>query len=64
MARSNFRTLIAIELARRNMRQRDLARLLKVPPTTLSDWLTEAHPGPQDLRTRIMSALSAQRSTE
>lgn len=53
----SFRREIAIELAKRGMRQRDLARLLDVPPTTLSDWLTGAHPGPSDLADRVRHAL-------
>lgn len=48
---------VAVELARRSMRQRDLARLLKTPDTTLSDWLRGAHPAPADLPTRIERAL-------
>lgn len=53
----SFRREIAIELAKRDMRQRDLARLLNVPPTTLSDWLTGAHPSPPDLAERVRNAL-------
>ncbi len=54
---SQFRTQVAVELARRRMRQRDLAALMKVPDTTLSDWLRSQHPAPIDLATRIERAL-------
>jgi predicted transcriptional regulator len=52
-----FRTLVAVELARRGMRQRDLARLLQIPDTTLSDWLRGAHPAPADLAARVERSL-------
>jgi plasmid maintenance system antidote protein VapI len=48
---------VAVELARRGLFQRDLARRLRVPDTTLSDWLRGAHPAPPDLSTRIEKAL-------
>lgn len=51
-----FRKLVVVELARRDLRQRDLARLLHTPDTTLSDWLRGAHPAPPDLSTRIERA--------
>lgn len=52
-----FRTLLAVELARRGMTQRDLAERMNVPPTTLSDWLTGAHPARPNLRESIERAL-------
>lgn len=52
-----LRTEIAVHLARRSLTQRDLARLIKIPSTTLSDWLTGAHPAPPDLPLRIERAL-------
>ncbi len=58
---SNHRTClkvaVAIELARAGLTQRQLAQQLGVPPTTLSTWLTGAHPAPGDLSTRIATAL-------
>ncbi len=54
---NSLRTRVAVELARRGMRQRDLAQLLNVPPTTLSTWITGAHPAPADLAERIAKAL-------
>ena len=54
---STFRTDVAVELARRGMRQRDLAGLMKIPDTTLSDWLRGQHPPPPDLAARIERAL-------
>lgn len=53
MKTETLRTRLAVELARRSMRQRDLARLLQTPDTTLSDWLRGAHPAPTDLPARI-----------
>jgi DNA-binding transcriptional regulator YdaS (Cro superfamily) len=54
---SKFRTGVAVQLARRSMAQRDLARLLNIPDTTLSDWLRSVHPAPADLSQRIERAL-------
>ena len=44
-------------LARRRLRQVDLAKNIGVPVTTLSAWLRGVHPGPADLPTRIERAL-------
>ncbi|MHB1844756.1 MAG: helix-turn-helix domain-containing protein [Deltaproteobacteria bacterium] len=55
--RSPLKSAVAIELARRGWTQRDLARELGVPDTSLSDWLLEAHPGPEDLIGRIERSL-------
>ncbi len=61
MGRRKSRTPLAaavdLELARIGLFRRDLARKLKVPDTTLSDWLGEVHPGPEDLAARIEAAL-------
>jgi len=54
---SKFRSEVAVQLARRGLRQRDLARLLETPDTTLSDWLRSVHPAPLDLPSRIEGAL-------
>ncbi len=57
MSTSQLRRLVLVELARREMRQRELARRINVPDTTLSDWLRGAHPAPADLPRRIEQAL-------
>ncbi len=54
---SKVRTTLAIELARAQLTQADLAKKLSVPSTTLSDWLREAHPGPGDLYLQIEKAM-------
>jgi len=56
----DHRTL-RVELARRGFTQTLLAHLLGVPPTTLSTWLTGAHPAPPDLPHRIETALELPR---
>lgn len=55
--RSPLRAALAIELARVGLTQRELAQQMGVPPTTLSTWLTGAHPPPSDLARRIAEAL-------
>jgi transcriptional regulator with XRE-family HTH domain len=45
------------ELARRGVNQTQLAARLGIPPTTLSGWLRQLYPGPDDLRARIEAAL-------
>jgi transcriptional regulator with XRE-family HTH domain len=55
--RNHLKVAVAIELARAGLTQRQLAQQLGVPPTTLSTWLTGAHPAPGDLSTRIATAL-------
>ena len=51
------------ELARRGLKQVDLAAMLKVSPTTLSGHLRGRHPAPADLVERIESALGMMRGT-
>lgn len=51
------RRRLRIELARRELVQRDLAVLLGVAPTTLSGWLTGASRIPEGLPERIELAL-------
>ncbi len=53
MKRSTFQTLVAVELARRGWTQRDLAARLRLPDTTLSDWIRGVRPGPADLSRRL-----------
>ncbi|MBN1208533.1 MAG: helix-turn-helix transcriptional regulator [Myxococcaceae bacterium] len=60
--RSPLKAALAVELARAGMTQRELARLLGVPPTTLSTWLSGAHPAPPDLPSRISTAMGLERS--
>lgn len=48
---------LRIELARLNITKRRLAEKLGLPPTTLSTWLHGAAPSPENLATRIESAL-------
>lgn len=55
--RSSFRTAVAVALAREGLTQRDLARRLQMPDTTLSGYLCGAHRSPPDLARRIESAL-------
>jgi transcriptional regulator with XRE-family HTH domain len=55
--RSSFRTTLDIELARAGLTQSQLAAKLRLPSTTLSDWLRESHPGPVDLVERVERAL-------
>jgi len=55
--RTPLQTVVSVELARRGLCQRDLARSLEVPDTSLSDWLRSVHPAPDDLRERIERAL-------
>jgi DNA-binding transcriptional regulator YdaS (Cro superfamily) len=59
--RSTFRTTLAVELARAGRTQTELAVLLGVPPTTLSTWLTGAHPAPVNLASRIECTLGLRR---
>jgi transcriptional regulator with XRE-family HTH domain len=55
--RNPLHAAIAVELARKGMSQRDLADCLRVPDTTLSDWLRGRHPQPRHLRARIEQSL-------
>ncbi len=48
---------VRVELARRGLRQLELAHRLGVPVTTLGSWLRGAHPGPPELAERIEQAL-------
>ena len=57
IGRAPLQIAVAVELARCGLTQGSLARRLKVPPTTLSTWLTAAHPAPPDLPDRIERAL-------
>lgn len=52
-----FRVALRVELAKAGLTQRALARKLNVPDTTLSDWITGAHPAPADLSIRIEKEL-------
>lgn len=54
---------LRVELARRNMTRSLLAKKLRVPPTTLSGWLNEAHPAPPNLAERVEDALRLVRGT-
>lgn len=49
--------LLRVELARRGMNQTQLASKLGIPPTTLSGWLRQLYPGPDDLKARIETTL-------
>ncbi len=55
--RTPLKVAVAVELARAGLTQRQLAQQLGVPPTTLSTWLTGAHPAPGNLSARIATAL-------
>ena len=55
--RSKTRAALDVELAKANITQSELARRLETPSTTLSDWLTGAHPAPENLFQRIEKAL-------
>ena len=48
---------LRVELVRAGWTQRLLAGMLDTPPTTLSGWLNNTHPGPRDLPQRIADAL-------
>jgi hypothetical protein len=56
-SRNRLHAAVLVELARRGLHQRDLAGLLAVPDTTLSDWLRLIHPSPPDFAARIEKAL-------
>lgn len=53
----SIRRAVRVALARKGMTQLDLAHLLGVPPTSLSDWLRGAHPAPPNLVRRLEKAL-------
>ena len=55
--RSPLKAVLDVELARAGLTQSDLANRLKVPSTTLSDWVRGAHPPPGDLESRIEKVL-------
>ena len=55
------RRTLRVELARRDLTQTRLAGMLGVPPTSLSTWLSGAHPAPADLASRIETALGLSR---
>lgn len=58
--RSNSNSLhikLRVELARRQMTQRDLAKEIGVAPTTLSGWVTGSHSCPSDLPSVLAKAL-------
>lgn len=48
---------LRVALAEKGLRHFQLAKRLKVSPSTLSDWLRDARPAPADLRDRIEAAL-------
>ena len=48
-----FRMALRVELAKAGLTQRALAKKMKVPDTTFSDWLRGAHPAPPWFETRI-----------
>lgn len=52
-----FRVTLRVELAKAGLTQRALAKKLNVPDTTLSDWITGAHPAPPDFTCRIEKEL-------
>ena len=54
---SPFHAGLSLELTKLGLTQADLARRLKVSPTTLSDWTRSLHPAPSDLRSRIEKTL-------
>lgn len=60
---SDLHTKLRVELARRRMTQRDLAKEIGVAPTTLSGWVTGAHAGPSDLPRVLAKALGADRAS-
>jgi hypothetical protein len=59
-SRNHLHAAVVAELARRGLHQRDLAALLGVPDTTLSDWLRRIHPAPTHLVERIEASLGLQ----
>ena len=60
---SDLHTKLRVELARRQMTQRDLAKKIGVAPTTLSGWVTGSHSGPSDLPRVLAKALGTDPST-
>ena len=55
--REQFRVALRVALAKANLTQRALARKLKIPDTTFSDWVVGAHPAPPGFETRIEKEL-------
>ena len=53
-----LRIALAIQCAAREWRQRDIADKIRVPATTLSNWLHGTHPAPPDLVDRVEVALN------
>jgi transcriptional regulator with XRE-family HTH domain len=51
------RMKLRIELARKDMVQADIAKMIGTMPTTLSSWLNGRHAAPGDLARRIERAL-------
>lgn len=43
------RTALRVELARRDLKQADLAQMIGMAPTTFSGWITGRHAPPEDL---------------
>ena len=54
---------LRVELARRGMRQADLAQRCDIAATTFSSWLHGRHPAPPDLAERMEVALGVPRGT-
>lgn len=56
-ADENFRVKLRVELAKAGLTQRALAKKLKMPDTTFSDWIRGAHPAPPGFTSRVEKVL-------
>jgi ribosome-binding protein aMBF1 (putative translation factor) len=57
------RTALRVELARRDLKQADLAQMIGKAPTTFSGWITGRHAPPDNLVVILEKTLKLPRGT-